>query len=84
MTKEEKPRMQDLTVNPEEDDIQTGVEKLKKRQHRAMLIRDKRNEEFSMFRSKKLAVFWLVGGTLLALAFIEFMNVLLSSMATPL
>jgi hypothetical protein len=85
MTKEKKPQMRDLSVNPENEmDIETAVQKLKERHHRAMLIRDKRNEEFSMFRTKKLAGFWLVGGLLLAFAFIEFMNVLLSSMATPL
>lgn len=85
MAKKKTPQMRDLSVNPENEmDIQTAVQKLKERQRRAMLVSGKRNEEFSMFRTKKLAVFWLVGGLLLAFAFIEFMNMLLSSMATPL
>ena len=85
MTKKKETLMRDLSVNPENEmDIETAVQKLKERQRRAMLVRDKRMEEFSTFRSKKLACFWIFGGLLLALAFIEFMNVLLNSMATPL
>lgn len=75
----EKPRMRDLSINPENEmNIETAVQKLKERQRRAMLVRDKRMEEFSMFRTKKLTLVWIVGGLLLALGMAWFTNLITS------
>jgi len=85
MTKEKKPRMRDLSINPENEmDIEIAVEKLKQKQYRAMLIRDRRNKEFSMIENGwKRLVFWAVGGTLLGLGIMLFVNAILVSAGFP-
>jgi hypothetical protein len=68
MGKKKKPKMQDLTVNPEANvDIDFAVQKKRERERKNQLITNAYNKQFSMLQSKKLGVFWFVGGTLLAI-----------------
>jgi len=77
--------MRDLSINPENEmDIDIAVEKLKQKQYRAMLIRDRRNKEFSMIENGwKRLVFWAVGGTLLGILLFWFVNMILTSAGYP-
>jgi hypothetical protein len=79
-----KIKMRDLSVSPDTSfNIQYEVQKREEKLRKQMLIRDAYNERFSMFRTKKLAVFWLVGGTMLAFVLIHIMNVILTSAGYP-
>lgn len=79
-----KPRMRDLTINPEEDDIQEAIQKREKREHRRMLIDNEYNKQFSMFRTKGTTIAWVLLSTVFFIGMVYFLNTLFHSPPTQL
>lgn len=76
MTKQKKSRMRDLTVDPEEDDIQTAVRKREEKEEKQKCIDKEYNKRYSMFRTKGTTVAWILLSAVLFVAIVYALNIL--------
>jgi len=76
MGKKKEPSMRDLTVDPEEDDIQTVIRKREEKLERQRRIDKEYNKRYSMFSSKKTTAVWLLLSVVLFVVTVYALNVL--------